>query len=53
MSFRHDGKDVNRWKRWLQTHREDLFRCGVSDSVLRTESDWLNFLEDLYDLKDG
>jgi len=49
MSFRHDGKQAHEWKQWLETHRDDILRCGLPDSVLQSKFHWLRFLEESYD----
>jgi hypothetical protein len=49
MSFRHNGKKSHEWQEWCQTHRDELVRAGVPDSVLQTEFHWLRFLEEGYD----
>ena len=46
MSFKYDGKKSHRWHQWLRVHGKELTAGGVPDSVLKTELDWLRFLDD-------
>ena len=50
MTFRKNGKASLHWRRWKTTRQDELLRCGLPDFILKTERDWVHFLQEGYDV---
>src|SRR5438128_292433 len=48
MSFRRHREKSRVWREWLRRHHDELVACGLPPRALRSELDWLVFLDHGY-----
>ena len=45
MAFRRES-DKGEWRDWLDSHLDELNRCGVPDEIVESKPRWIRFLEE-------
>lgn len=48
MSYRRDSEKELAWREWLRRNKNAIDKCGLPETILRSESHWWDFLMHAY-----